>query len=76
MAKGTTHEKGITHSFFANPFGPLQQEDKARKLIDEFWNVLDDTKVDVGEVYTNLGLDDRTDESLKNAARAVLDLIQ
>ena len=76
MAKGTTHELGLTYSFFANPFGPLQQEEKCRALIDTFWTALDDSKVHVGEVYTNLGVIDRTEESLKDAAHAVLELIK
>ncbi len=76
MAKGTTHELGLTHSFFANPFGPLQQEEKCRILIDEFWEAMDHNNVQVGEVYTHLGIPERTEESLKDAAKAVLDLIR
>lgn len=75
MAKGTTHELGLTYSFFANPFGPLQQEDVCRPLIDTFWRALKVSNVKVGEVYTNLGVTDRTDESLKASAKAVLELI-
>ena len=75
MAKGTTHEMGLTYSFFANPFGPLQQEAYCRTLIDKYWDGLDTSKVKVGEVYTNLGVADRTEESLKSSAKAVLDLI-
>lgn len=75
MAKGTTHEMGLTYSFFANPFGPLQKEDVCRPLIDKFWNQFESSNVKVGEVYTNLGVEDRTEESLKDSARAVLELI-
>ncbi len=75
MAKGTTHELGLTYSFFANPFGPLQQEDICRPLIDTYWEALENTHVQVGEVYTNLGVVNRTEDSLKAAAKAVLDLI-
>src|SRR5690554_4302706 len=75
MAKGTTHEMGLTYSFFANPFGPLQKEDVCRPLIDKFWDQFESSNVKVGEVYTNLGVEDRTEESLKDSARAVLELI-
>lgn len=75
MAKGTTHEMGITTSFFANPFGPLQQEKLCRTLIDKHWDKLSENNVKVGEVYTNLGVVDRTEDSLKEAAKAVLDLL-
>ena len=76
MAKGTTHEMGITTSFFANPFGPLQKEEECLVLIDKFWNAFDDSNVQVGEVYTNLGVSDRTEESLRESARHVLELIK
>lgn len=75
MAKGTTHEMGLTYSFFANPFGPLQQEAHCKTLIDKFWDAMPATNVQVGEVYTNLGVVNRTEESLKESAQAVLDLI-
>ena len=76
MAKGTTHEMGITTSYFANPFGPLQKQDVCDPLIDKFWNEFIPSNVKVGEVYTNLGVVDRTEESLKDSARLVLELIQ
>ncbi len=76
MAKGTTHEMGLTTSFFANPFGPLQQEAIARPLIDKFWEAFKTSDVKVGEVYTNLGVTDRTEESLRDSAREVLKLLK
>lgn len=76
MAKGTTHETGITTSFFANPFGPLQQEDKCRDLIDELFIDLAKHNVVVGQVFTNLGVDDAPHDALKQSAQAVLKLLE
>lgn len=75
MAKGTTHEQGITHSFFANPFGPLQQQEKCQVLIDQYFKALATNKISVGEVYTRLGLENNDSDSLKKSAQAVLDLL-
>lgn len=76
MAKATTHEVGITTSFFANPFGPLQQEEKCLPLIDDYFRTLIDSQVKIGQVFTNLGVIDRDEDSLKNSAKALLDLIK
>ncbi|NLW14952.1 MAG: hypothetical protein GX038_01650 [Erysipelothrix sp.] len=76
MAKGTTHEFGLTYSFFANPFGPLQQEEVCLPLIDKYWDAMKKSNVQIGEVYTNLGVENRTEQSLKDSAQSVLDLIE
>ena len=51
-AKGTTSEVGIVKTFFANPFGPVQLEDKTNELIDKYFNNLNDNKTIIGEIYT------------------------
>ena len=76
MAKGTTHEVGLTTSFFANPFGPLQQEELCRSLIDSVFEALSDTGVIVGQVFTNLGVSDHAADALKQSAVAVLKLLE
>lgn len=75
MAKGTTHEMGITTSFFANPFGPLQQEKIARPLIHQYFDLMHQTKVRIGEVYTNLGILEHNEEGLKISAQKLLNLL-
>lgn len=75
MAKATTHEIGLTKSYFANPFGPLQKPDVCDPLIDHYFKALNETGVKLGEVYTNLGVEGRDEESLKQSAQAVLDLL-
>lgn len=53
-AKGTTSEKGIVCSFFANPFGPVQKEKETTALINKYFDLLYKNKVMVGEIYTRL----------------------
>ena len=36
MAKGTTTEKGLVESYFANPFGPVQKQ-KETDILIEYW---------------------------------------
>lgn len=75
MAKATTHEVGLTTSYFANPFGPLQRQDLCDPLIDHYFKLLDESKVELGQVYTNLGVEGHKLESLQKSAQSVLDLI-
>ena len=39
MAKGTTTEKGLVESYFANPFGPAQKQKETDELLDKYFNV-------------------------------------
>lgn len=74
-AKGTTSETGIVDSFFANPFGMVQQEQKSREIIDEFFrNMIDD--VYVGEIYTKLGIDGSETSGPLEAAQELFKLIK
>ena len=40
MAKGTTQEVGISTTYFANPFGPMQQQEVCDPLIDKMFKAL------------------------------------
>ncbi|MGB4589450.1 MAG: phosphoenolpyruvate carboxykinase [Clostridiaceae bacterium] len=68
MAKGTTTESGLVTSYFANPFGPLQKSEDTDKLLDIFFKELFDTKVKVGEIYTQLGVVGKEKDGPRNAA--------
>ena len=35
LAKGTTDEMGISHTYFANPFGAIQKREAHQKLADQ-----------------------------------------
>lgn len=55
-AKGTTSEKGLVESYFANPFGPLQRKEQTEVLLENYFNLLDQRGVLLGELYTKLAL--------------------
>ncbi|WP_334333511.1 MULTISPECIES: phosphoenolpyruvate carboxykinase [unclassified Companilactobacillus] len=70
-ALGTTDEVGMSTTFFANPFGPVQEEEKTRPIIDKVFNKLYQDKVYVGEIYTHLGYD-KSKDSLHESAKELL----
>lgn len=55
MAKGTTQETGISTTYFANPFGPMQEQEMCRGIIDRVFDCLQKNDVFIGEVFTHLG---------------------
>lgn len=55
-AKGTTSESGIVESFFANPFGPVQEQDKTMEILHKVFSTLYDHNVPVGQIYTKLAI--------------------
>ena len=73
-ALGTTDEVGMSTTFFANPFGPVQEEEKTKPIIDKIFNKLFNNGVYVGEVYTHLG-NDKSKEALQESARELLDVL-
>jgi len=70
-ALGTTDEVGMSTTFFANPFGPVQEEAKTRPIIDKVFNKLYKDKIYVGEIYTHLGYD-KSKDSLHESAQELL----
>lgn len=76
MAKGTTQEVGISTTYFANPFGPMQQQEICEPLIDKMFTALRDNGVFVGEIYTHLGLNKENREGINIAAKQLLDFIE
>ncbi|WP_334330393.1 phosphoenolpyruvate carboxykinase [Companilactobacillus sp. HBUAS59699] len=70
-ALGTTDEVGMSTTFFANPFGPVQEEEKTRPIIDRVFKKLFEDKVYVGEIYTHLGYD-KSKDSLNESAKELL----
>jgi len=75
MAMATTHETGLSTTYFANPFGPMQDQTICDPLIDYYFKALDDTQVKTGEIYTGLGLKNKVENHLELTAHAVLNLI-
>lgn len=76
MAKGTTSEKGLTTSFFANPFGPVQKEFDTTNLIEDYFKQMFEDGVVIGSLRTQLGIQDQAQEGPKQAAMDLFDLIK
>jgi hypothetical protein len=76
MAKGTTQEVGISTTYFANPFGPMQKQEICDPLIDQVFTALRDNGVFVGEIYTHLGLSKENRDGINLAAQQLLEFIE
>lgn len=75
MAKGTTSEKGLVTSYFANPFGPVQKQKETDVLIDKFFKKMFEDKVMVGQIRTMLGIKGMEHEGPIKAAEKLFNLI-
>jgi len=76
MAKGTTQEVGLSTTYFANPFGPMQKQEVCDPIIDTVFTCLEKNGVYIGEIYTHLGLDGDSREGINYAAEKLLEFIQ
>lgn len=76
MAKGTTTEKGLVESYFANPFGPAQKQKETDILIDEYFNDFFQTGVKVGQLRTCLGINGKEKTGPEKAALKLLHVIR
>ncbi|MCD6351370.1 MAG: phosphoenolpyruvate carboxykinase [Armatimonadetes bacterium] len=70
-AKGTTDERGLVHSYFANPFGPEQLRDLHEELAERYFTAAFATGVEVGQVRTQLGVPGRETTGPRQAAEAL-----
>ncbi len=75
-AKGTTQEMGMTESFFANPFGPVQREAQTRVIIDNIFDQLFKTGVPVGNLHTRLAVPGMEHEGPQLAAKKLFELLE
>ena len=76
LAKGTTDEKGLVHTYFANPFGAPQRKEEHEKLARDYFNRLFEQNIRVGQVRTRLGIEGFEQEGPKAAALELFRLIQ
>lgn len=74
IALGTTDEVGMTTTFFANPFGPVQKEQETRPIINSVFDNLFKNNVYVGEIYTHLGID-KSKQAIKESASQLLNAL-
>lgn len=76
MAKGTTTEKGLVESYFANPFGPAQKQNETNILMEKYFNKMYEKKIRVGQIKTSLAICGMEKEGPKNAAIELFDIIK
>ena len=74
FALGTTGEKGLVQTFFANPFGPIQLENTTNSLLETYFQLLFNNNIPIGELFTGLGLENGKDNP-KYAARHLIELL-
>lgn len=76
MAKGTTDEKGIVHTYFANPFGAPQRKAEHEKVARAFFASMFETGVKVGQIRTRLGIEGYEREGPKSASMELFSAIR
>lgn len=76
MAKGTTDEKGLVRTYFANPFGAPQRKEAHEKIAREYFNAMFATGVKVGQMRTRLGIEGFEREGPRAASMALFELIR
>lgn len=77
IAKGTTREKGLVESYFANPFGPAQKQIETDILIDEYFDLMfKSNQVKVGQIKTCLGVKGQEKTGPRSAAIELFDEIK
>ena len=76
MAKGTTSEKGLVESYFANPFGPAQKQEETNILIERYFDAMFNGTVKVGQIKTCLAIEGQEKEGPKKAAIELFDIIR
>lgn len=74
IALQTTSEVGFVETFFANPFGPIQERKIAEPLLEKYLKLLFKNNVAVGQIYTGLALENGKDNP-KKSAKALLKTI-
>lgn len=74
-AKGTTTEKGLVKSYFANPFGPVQERTLTEKLVRKYFKALEYEKTVIGEIHTSLAIDGRSKNGPREAAEELFSMI-
>lgn len=75
MSKGTTTAQGITHSYFANPFGPSQYRELHEEIAARYFKTAFANNVFVGQIRTRLGIPGWEINGPMEGAKALFDLI-
>jgi hypothetical protein len=72
-AKGTTGEVGLVSSFFANPFGPVQEKEAAHRLVEQDFKALSEQGCKLGVLYTKLAVSGHEQSGPQEAAKSFLE---
>jgi hypothetical protein len=75
MSKGTTSSTGLTHSYYANIFGPPQYREIHEKLAQETFDAAFKAGIFVGQLRTRLGIAGYESKGPEAAAKALLEII-
>lgn len=75
LAKGTTTEKGLVRSYFANIFGPIQYKELHERIALRYFSKLFENKVKVGQLRTRLGIPGYEQKGPEKAAQELLKII-
>ncbi|MEK6776596.1 MAG: phosphoenolpyruvate carboxykinase [bacterium] len=76
LAKGTTDEKGLVHTYFANPFGAVQRKEEHEKCASEYFEKMFQSGVRVGQIRTRLGIGGFEQNGPREAALELFKIIQ
>ena len=76
VAKGTTSEKGLVKSYFANPFGPTQKQEECDLLLDKYFNTFFETGKPVGEIHTRLAITGLEHDGPKEVAKFLFKVLE
>jgi energy-coupling factor transporter ATP-binding protein EcfA2 len=76
MSKGTTTTTGLTHSYFANIFGPPEYRDLHDEIARRYFQTFFDKEVFVGEIRTQLGVSGKEFSGPENSAKALLEILK
>jgi hypothetical protein len=76
MAKGTTDEKGLVHTYFANPFGAPQRKKEHNKLARELFRRMFKKGVKLGQIRTRLGIEGFELKGPQSAAKELFKVIK
>lgn len=74
-AKGTTTEKGLVTSYFANPFGPVQERSEAEVLVRKYIQALAKDGTQIGEIHTSLAIDGKAKDGPRQAAEELFEIV-
>lgn len=76
FAKGTTDEKGLVHTYFANPFGAPQRREKHEEAASLYFQKMFKAGVKLGQIRTRLGIEGFEQIGPRTASLELFKIIQ